>query len=53
MILSANELCKRTKRLGFKRVIKINKDQNNIISKLKKIVMIIDYNKYIIHYRKN
>jgi len=32
MILSANELCKRTKRLGFKRVIKINKDQNNIIT---------------------
>ena len=30
-ILSANELCKKAKRLSFKRVIEISKDQNNSI----------------------
>ena len=33
-ILSENELCKKAKRLSFKRVIEINKDQNNIIKSM-------------------
>ena len=34
IVLSTEELCKKTKKFGFKRVIEINKDQDNIIKQI-------------------